>query len=75
MKYLTVIAITDEGQEQMGIPMNLVEELNDELKNYPDGIPVTLQSGKVVKALAFLIPTKAFTKTNTIFVSETEDAQ
>lgn len=75
MKYLTVIAITDEGQEQMGIPMNLVEELNDELKNYPDGIPVTLQSGKVVKALAFLMPTKAFTKTNTIFLSETEDTQ
>ncbi|WP_239705757.1 MULTISPECIES: hypothetical protein [unclassified Mammaliicoccus] len=75
MKYLTVIAITDEGQEQMGIPMNLVEELNDELENYPDGIPVTLQSGKVVKAPAFLIPTKAFTKTNTIFVSETEDTK
>lgn len=75
MKYLTVIAITDEGQEQMGLPMNLVEELNDELENYPEGIPVTLQSGKVVKALAFLLPTKAFTKTNTIFVSEMEDTQ
>lgn len=75
MKYLTVIAITDEGQEQMGLPMNLVEGLNEELKKYPDGIPVTLQSGRVVKALAFLIPTKAFTKTNTIFVSEMEDTR
>ncbi|WP_426356011.1 hypothetical protein [Mammaliicoccus sciuri] len=73
MKYLTVIAITDEGQEQMGLPMDLVEGLNEELKKYPDGIPVTLQSGRVVKALAFLIPTKAFTKTNTIFVNGMED--
>lgn len=72
-KYLTVIAITNEGQEQMGLPMDLVEGLNEELKKYPDGIPVTLQSGRVVKALAFLIPTKAFTKTNTIFVSGMED--
>ncbi len=75
MKYLNVIAITDEGQERLGLPMDLVEKLNEELKKYPDGLPVTLQSGRVVKALAFLIPTKAFTKTNTIFVSEMEDTK
>lgn len=72
-KYLTVIAITDEGQEQMGLPMELVEELNGELKNYPDGIPVSLQSGRVVNAIAFIIPTKAFTKTNIILMNGTED--
>lgn len=58
-KVTEFIAITEDGQHFIGIPDNLIDGLKDLVKEYPDGIPITLGNGEIIYALALLIATPA----------------
>ncbi|TDM21831.1 hypothetical protein ETI05_03555 [Macrococcoides canis] len=58
MKGFEVIAITENGVKKVVIHADLIGDINEQIKNYPKGMPMTMQSGKVEMVLAFLIPTE-----------------
>lgn len=58
MKGLEVIAITENGMKKVVIHSELIGEVNDQIKNYPKGMPMTMQSGEIETVLAFFIPTE-----------------
>ena len=58
MKGLEVIAITENGMKKVVLPSDLIGEVNAEMKNYPKGMPMTMQDGKIETVLAFFIPTE-----------------
>lgn len=58
MKTLNMIAITESEQRQVGIPMELVSQLNEQIKNFPEGMPMDVGNGEIIVVLALMLPTK-----------------
>ncbi|MDU0461951.1 hypothetical protein [Staphylococcus ureilyticus] len=72
MKTLNMIAITENEQRQVGIPIELIGELNEQIKNYPNGMPMTVASGEQIIVLGLLLPTKKLAGSTIIFGSNGE---
>lgn len=58
MKTLNMIAITESEQRQVSIPIELVEQLNEQMKNFPEGMPMDVENGETIVVLALMLPTK-----------------
>ncbi|GGB85574.1 hypothetical protein [Staphylococcus nepalensis] len=58
METLNMIAITENEQRQVGIPIELIGELNEQMKNFPEGMPMDVGNGETIVVLALMLPTK-----------------
>lgn len=58
MKTLNMIAITESEQRQVSIPIELVEQLNEQMENFPEGMPLNVENGETIVVLALMLPTK-----------------
>lgn len=72
METLNMIAITENEQRHVGIPIELISELNEEISNYPNGMPMTVASGEQIIVLGLLLPTKRLSGSTLIFGSDNE---
>lgn len=53
-----MIAITESEQRQVSIPIELVEQLNEQMENFPEGMPLNVENGETIVVLALMLPTK-----------------
>ena len=53
-----MIAITESEQRQVSIPIELVEQLNEQMENFPEGMPMNVENGETIVVLALMLPTK-----------------
>lgn len=58
MKTLNMIAIIESEQRKVGIPIELVEQLNEQMENFPEGMPMDVGNGETIVVLALMLPTK-----------------
>lgn len=58
LKTLNMIAITESEQRQVSIPIELVEQLNEQMENFPEGMPLNVENGETIVVLALMLPTK-----------------
>lgn len=72
METLNMIAITENEQRHVGIPIELIGELNEQINNYPNGMPMTVASGEQIIVLGLLLPTKRLAGNALIFGSDGE---
>lgn len=72
MNTLHMIAITENGQRQVGIPIELMGELNEQISKFPNGMPMTMENGEEIIVLGLLLPTKKLAGSTLIFGSDGE---
>ena len=72
METLHMIAITENEQRQVGIPLELIGELNEQISKFPNGMPMTVENGEQIIVLGLLIPTKKMAGSTLIFGSDGE---
>lgn len=53
-----MIAITESEQRQVSIPIELVEQLNEQMEKFPEGMPLNVENGETIVVLALMLPTK-----------------
>lgn len=70
MEILHMIAITENEQRQVGIPIELIGELNEQISKFPNGMPMTIENGEQIIVLGLLIPTKKMAGSTLIFGSD-----
>ena len=70
MKTLNMIAITESEQRKVSIPIELVEQLNEQMKNFPEGMPMSVENGETIVVLAFMLPTKKMKGSIVMFGSD-----
>lgn len=58
MKTLNMIAITESEQRKISIPIELVEQLNEQMEKFPEGMPMNVENGETIVVLALMLPTK-----------------
>lgn len=72
MKALHMIAITENERRQVGIPIELIGELNEQISKFPNGMPMTVENGEEIIVLGLLLPTKKLAGSTLIFGSDGE---
>ncbi|WP_394856766.1 hypothetical protein [Staphylococcus saprophyticus] len=72
MDTLYMIAITENEQRQVGIPIELIGELNEQISKFPNGMPMTVESGEQIIVLGLLLPTKRLAGSALIIGSDGE---
>ena len=50
-----LLAVTENETIPVELPVDLFTTLNEQFKNHPDGVPMTMQSGKQIEVLALMI--------------------
>lgn len=72
MDTLNMIAITENEQKNVGIPIELIGELNEQISKFPNGMPMTVANGEQIIVLGLLLPTKRLAGSALIFGSDGE---
>lgn len=73
METLNMIAITENEQRQVGIPIKLISELNKQISKFPNGMPMTVANGEEIIVLGLLLPTKKMAGSTLIFGNNLEE--
>jgi alpha-D-ribose 1-methylphosphonate 5-triphosphate synthase subunit PhnH len=69
-----MLAVTEDDTVPVQLPLNLVESLNEQFKKFPDGVPMTMQSGEQIEVLALMVCCKHMAERRPVmlFASENE---
>lgn len=73
-KSVRMLAVTVNETVPVELPLDLFETLNEQFKQFPDGVPMTMQSGKQIEVLALMVCCKNMAEHRPVmlFTSENE---